>query len=378
MADAFDANLDSKDDIETPKILRRAFEYMNVAFVFELKTLPQFYFFLCSISRAMVIFTQVIRVKMKHICFFMPEQPKPQPRVDHRMSYNQVMLSMHYHASFRTASDVESLPPHHHKEKEAENNCSVRDGNRCVVTGRSNPYIFWFIPRGRNDNADHNNATGNLEGGCIFLTGNIDLLDDIHSATELGKTHRMLNMLCTDSSIYHLLTQGLCAFNFICTHRLDDGSFQVQLKFFWMPELPGRFNQVIDLDEINRCGPRSNANGLTSFDHDKVQREGRRELTVDLDSFQHRGCPPPQFDRRSLQLASGQVIFIKISEQESQLFETVVKIHWACVTFAALCGGAGRSWYLTGRSQIDGSCQPRDEQFREDEEKKRRNIGSRF
>ncbi|KAL6921054.1 hypothetical protein FSST1_005080 [Fusarium sambucinum] len=313
-----------------------------------------------------------------------PELPKPQPGLSPGMSFNQFMLSISYRSSFQTASDIESLPPNHHKEKEAEDNCRVRDANRCVVTGRYNPCIFWFIPRGWNDNVGHNDATGNVEAGCFLLTGNICLLDNIHSATELGKTHRVWNMLCIDSSIHHLLTQGLCAFSFVCTQKLDDGSFQVQLKFFWMPELPGRFNQVIDLDEINRCGPRSNADGLTSFDHDKVQREGRRELTVDLDIFQHRGCPPPQFDRRSLftnsdlQLVSGQDVFIKMSEQESQLFETVVKIHWACITFTALCGGAGRSWYLTGQSQVNGPCQPRDEQFREDEEKKARNTGSRF
>ncbi|RGP71300.1 hypothetical protein FSPOR_3421 [Fusarium sporotrichioides] len=323
----------------------------------------------CDVSPFYMLQLDPRNLDQKHWGHVISKAPKWQPRLDIEMHPDQVALSIYYNSRFRTGKSVENLPPGFHKE--AESKCRERDKKRCVVTGRDNPRIFWFIPRGWNDTVEHNNTTGNLEGGCIFLT-KIDLLDDIHSATELGKTHEAWNMLCVDPAIYNALTQGLCAFSFIRKKDVDDRTSEVHLKFFWMPILRGRFDQIVNLNEVEGCFPIKRGNKPVTFDHERVEREGKEELSLDLSMFQHRGCPMPrQVDSERTAISdppilSGKDVVIKMPKRESELFETVVRIHWACVTFAALCGGAGRAWYLTGKKQVDGSFEPRDEQFRRD------------
>ncbi|KAF0645784.1 hypothetical protein FPSE5266_00615 [Fusarium pseudograminearum] len=287
------------------------------------------------------------------------------------MGYNEAMKAMHSRAAFRTYPKFYQVP--NHVGEQEENKCRVRDQYKCVLTGKHNPSVFWFIPKGWNDNVLHNDATGNLEAGCIRLA-KIDLLDDIISSTELGKTHKVWNMLCVDKDIDDLLKKGLGAFKYIGKEKVD-GQVKVQLKFFWMPDLPGRFNQVIDLNQMKGLERHTHSNGATSFDYNRIKRENIREISVDLSIFQRDGCLKPRSDRWptnfNLQLNSARTVYIEMSERESELFESVVKIHWACVTFTALCGGAGRPWFLTGKDQENGSLQPMDEEFRSHESRMR-------
>ncbi|CAG1959394.1 unnamed protein product [Fusarium graminearum] len=163
-----------------------------------------------------------------------------------------------------------------------------RDGNKCVVTGRPNPRVFWFIPRGWNDTADHNDATGNLEIGCYYLT-KIDLLETISVSGELGNTHKPWNMICIDPVLYDFLVQGYCAFSYVITRDLV-GSSILNLKFFWMPKLIPRFHQVMDLSKIDTFESTPSADGSTSFNIG--DNDFGKELSVDLDYFRRLNCPP--------------------------------------------------------------------------------------
>ncbi|QPC76683.1 hypothetical protein HYE68_007435 [Fusarium pseudograminearum] len=302
-----------------------------------------------------------------------PEPVTKQPPLNDEMSYDEIILSMKYRSSFKTCLASESPPT----AEEEEVKCKKRDQNKCVLTGKPyNTSVFWFIPRGWNDTVQHNNATGNLQSGSMRLA-KVPLLRDIHSATQLRQTQKAWNMLCVDNDVYDLLVRGLCAFKFIGKEKLD-GRFKVQLKFFWMPDLPGRFNQIMDLNVIKRCEPLNQPDGHTDFNYAKVRRENIRELSVDLHVFQRSGCPQSPSDRykpsanpnSSLKLMSGKDVYIEMSERDSELFESVVKIHWACVTFTALCGGAGRAWFMTGKNQVNGSLQPRDAEFKEEQRRR--------
>ncbi|KAM0491649.1 hypothetical protein ACHAP8_010422 [Fusarium lateritium] len=177
-------------------------------------------------------------------------------------------------------------------------------------------------------------------------------------------------MLSVDSVLYDALTQGLCAFKFTAfrhvgekvSEKINEKVSEVDLKFFWMPELRGRFNEETDLDIIKLYRPEIK-NGFTILKH----TEKGTELCVDLAIFERENCPPPKL------LESGMTITVKMPQNQVTPYTTVVKINWACVTFTALCGGAGRAWYLTGIKQLDGSIQPRGEEFRakdNDEDKK--------
>ncbi|XEU99738.1 hypothetical protein FSHL1_005025 [Fusarium sambucinum] len=154
-------------------------------------------------------------------------------------------------------------------------------------------------------------------------------------------------MLSVDSVLYDALTQGLCAFKFTAFRhvgeKVSEKVSEVHSKFFWIPELRGRFNEE-----------------------------------TDLAIFERENCPPPKLVQKHWpdkfrQLESGMTITVKMPQNQVTLFTNVAKINWACVPFTALCGGAGRAWYLTGMKQLDGSIQPRDEEFRakdNDEDKK--------
>ncbi|KAL6921030.1 hypothetical protein FSST1_005056 [Fusarium sambucinum] len=298
-----------------------------------------------------------------------PGKPKVMPRLNPNMDPYEVTMSMYYNSCFKTGDGTLCLPDDSYKEE--ENKCKVRDRNKCIITGRPNPSVFWFIPRGWNNTKEHNNATGNLEVGCYYLTG-VDLLEDIQSSTQLGKTQKAWNMLCIDPVIYKLLVQGLCAFFYSGIKRnLLGGKCQMQLKFVWMPFLRGRFNQVMDLNKLNECGLKPDDHGFETFSCDKVGQE----LSVDIDSVWRRNFPPePHCQKKVAEMgippiASGRIVWIEVPDQESKLLESAVKIHWSCVIFTALCGGTGQAWFLTGMNHKDGSLQPRDKEFREDKEK---------
>ncbi|KAL6921035.1 hypothetical protein ACHAPO_006249 [Fusarium lateritium] len=292
----------------------------------------------------------------------LPKTVEASRELESDMSYNDFLLAIHSRSSFVTNTGDPRFPKN--KGKREQTNCRLRDANQCVLTQRPNPSVFWFIPEKWNHNATHNDATGNLEAGCLYLT-DIDLLHDLHSASELGKTHRVWNMICVDKVIRDLLMEGLCAFKFISRSQLDDTTFEVLLEFFWMPRLIGRFNQPMDLNTF------INGDYTEKFNHEKAN------LVDEIRKFSNGDCSPEPDCQQQLSaissssLSSGHRVLIQMPEQESKLFESVVKIHWACVTFTALCGGAGRAWHLTGENQRNGSLEPRDEAFEESENERK-------
>lgn len=256
------------------------------------------------------------------------------------MSPAENATSMYYSSLFRTVP-IASRPDE--LSIESERRRRVDDRSKCVITGTPYPRVFWFIPRTWNDSRDHNDATGNIYEGGLYLT-KIDLLDKIHSATELHKTHKLWNLISVNSAIYDALTLGLCAFKYIDKKDVGGGTFRMRLRLFWMPELTGRFNKPMG-------------------------RQETKELGRQLHHFQRNGCPiPKQVERNQTALStllpcSGRDVFQKVPSEDTKVFEQVIAIHWACATFTALCGGAGRAWFLTGMKQEDGSFQPRDEEF---------------
>ncbi|CAF3511080.1 unnamed protein product [Fusarium graminearum] len=270
-----------------------------------------------------------------------PKQPKYEPKPAPGMSPEENARSMYYNARFRTGPTATGPPVGLYIEMEKKR--IMHDRYQCVVTGKADPRVFWFIPRTWNDTIDHNDATGNIRAGSLYLT-KIDLLDEIHSATKLHKTYDLNNLISVNPTIYEALTLGLCAFKYMGGERHKDGSFNAHLKLFWMPEMPGRFNKPMD-------------------------EQATRGLSLELDNFKRHGCPiPKQVERNqtaisTLPLSAGKDVFIDMPASHAKKFEHVVAIHWACVTFTALCGGAGRAWFLTGKNQENGSFQPMDKEF---------------
>ncbi|KAG8357912.1 hypothetical protein FVEN_g4525 [Fusarium venenatum] len=63
-----------------------------------------------------------------------------------------------------------------------------------------------------------------------------------------------------------------------------------------------------------------------------------------------------------------------MSARDAVKFKSVVKVHWACILFTALCGGAERAWNLTGMDLSDGSLKPRDHAFEGDDDEENLNL----
>ncbi|QPC76678.1 hypothetical protein HYE68_007430 [Fusarium pseudograminearum] len=278
-----------------------------------------------------------------------------------------IKAAMYYDSCFKT--DPELLPVHPNKEQETL--CLERDGRKCVLTGESNIRIFYFIPITWNDTVDHNNATGMLKQASADLA-DINLVnapDKICSIRELGSSHKAWNMLCVEDHLYDHLVKGLCAFRFMGYERMRGGKALTKLVFYWMPRLPELSN--FDLDNE------------TSFDMDSQHSRFTQEaveLIKRLDEYYGQGCPA-MFEETSeigMRIRSGQEVDIEMSKEDAEKFESAVKVHWACVLFTALCGGAGRAWGLTGMDLSDGSLQPRDHKFKADEQKKSLASGVEF
>ncbi|KAM0234875.1 hypothetical protein ACHAPO_006239 [Fusarium lateritium] len=280
-----------------------------------------------------------------------PKGPERPPDLDPEdMDVEEYAILSFYDTQFTTK---ETLPEIHSRDIDQEKRCQDRDGNKCVVTGRPNPEVFWFIPFSFNNNVENNNFTGNLQAGCMDLT-DIDLLDNVLSVRGLGKSHKAWNMICVDRILCKYLKKGLCAFKYVDRTQLDDGMSKVHLTFYWIPVLYGRFNQVMDIEG-------------------DAEENGGHRLVRELEHFHTIDCHPPLSflfgpDAEIFEdlPQSGQSIFIDMPEEDAVLFESVVTIHWSCIMFTALCGGAGRAWYLTGKDQTNGFLQPRDHVFKHD------------
>ncbi|KAG8672667.1 hypothetical protein FPOAC1_005943 [Fusarium poae] len=256
-------------------------------------------------------------------------------------SWEEISRSMYYNQRFETDPDLPIVV----RNRSEERICFERDGHACMLTGKKDDLtLFWFIPPTWNNNVDGNNVTGNLYFSGHILA-DVDLLDDILSVTELGKSHKAWNMICVDRTLYRFLSTGWCAFKFHGTTRRHDGKFEVLLQFYWMPQLTARFNK-----------PTNN------FDMENIVREFK--------AFVQSDCPPPpHYPKESPAPESGYLIRLVMTQEEARKTESAVKVHWACVVYTALCGGAGRSQFLTGMDQSDGSLVPRDKEFEKAKER---------
>ncbi|KAL6916259.1 hypothetical protein FSST1_007754 [Fusarium sambucinum] len=292
----------------------------------------------------------------RHALYQAPlKQPELTDELIKQADWETIKLSMYYEIRFETEPDLQDLS---YPEEESDK-CRNRDKNVCAVTGNRDPVVFWFIPRTWNDTKDHNDATGNLEGSCLDVA-DVDILDDIISATELGKSHKAWNMMLVDPELYEYLVHGFCAFKFEAieeiqkptTHdddrdddRDDDHSDEnvyVVLRFYWIPQLTARFNQEINVADMNA-------------------------IATEFNAFIAKGYPPPdRFSKTITTPRSGDRVQLLRTREEAPKFKSAAKVHWACILYTALCGGVGLAHFMTGMNQGDGSLQPRDEEYAEE------------
>ncbi|RBR25381.1 uncharacterized protein FIESC28_01818 [Fusarium coffeatum] len=260
--------------------------------------------------------------------------------------------SMWYELRFQTKSHLQDLSD----PVEEIAKCRKRDKDVCAVTGNRDPVVFLFVPRIWNDTKDHNDATGNLADSSLDVA-DVDILGNILSGKELGKTHKAWNMLLVDPDLYACLVQGLCAFKFEAIEEIqkptlhdndrDDDrngeNVHIVLRFYWMPKLTPRFNQVATVEDM-------------------------KTIATEFNDFVALGCPPPNGCPKTLTtLKSGDLVrLLRTSKEEAQKLKSAVKIHWNCILYTALCGGVGLAHFMTGMDQSDGSLQLRDEEYRQE------------
>ncbi|RGP61628.1 hypothetical protein FLONG3_10462 [Fusarium longipes] len=268
---------------------------------------------------------------------------RPQPEMTdewiRKSNAQQIKEAMVHISRFRTDEKLDGQQPKN-IESVAVQNAIGRDGGVCVVTGAKQCDVFWFIPPTWNNNVTNNNITGEHEGGSRLVTGINILEDEICSATKLRTTHEAWNFICVSKELYAYLTLGLCAFKYVQQQKVDaEEEVEVELQFYWMPRLTPRFNEIASdalVEEINTI-------------HRAGYPPPQRYLHDWEAKFKHRG------DRKAI---SGDTIKIKVPKGDAKRLESVVKVHWGCVLFTSLCGGAGCPAFLTGMKLQDRSIQP--------------------
>lgn len=282
--------------------------------------------------------------------------PIPAPAFTHELictsDWYTLKQSMWYELRFQTRADLQDLSD----PVEEIAKCRKRDKDVCAVTGNRDPVVFWFIPRTWNDTKDHNDATGNLADSSLDVADVIIRGNIIHRK-KLGKTHEAWNMMLVDPDLYACLVQGLFAFKFEAIEDIqkpipldnyqddddDNENVHVVLRFYWMPKLTPRFNQVTTVEDM-------------------------KTIAREFNAFVALGCPPPNGCPKTLTtLKSGDLVrLLRTRGEEAQKLKSAVKIHWNCILYTALCGGTGLAHFMTGMDQSDGSLQPRDEEYRQE------------
>jgi len=259
---------------------------------------------------------------------------------DRNADWATIAQSMYYNSRFETNPN---LPVIAEAKAEEITKAHSRDKGKCVLTDCPGIKHLWLIPFTWNNSQPHNDATGNLEGGSVDLA-DVDMLDgDLLQAAELGKTHKSWNIMCIGRVLYDFLMRGWGGFRFEEAGQPDDkGVVEVKLRFYWMPQMTGRFNR------------------------ETTNKNEMKDIANEFNAFVRAGCPPPPTYPKGEGIKipeSGQVVVVERDAGDVEKFRCAVKMHWACVVYTALCGGAGRPQFMTGIDQSYGHLQPRDEQF---------------
>lgn len=251
--------------------------------------------------------------------------------------WETIAQKIYYDQHFHTDPGLETVS----LDQDESLKCQNRDYKSCVVTDTKPFKLFHFIPLGWNNSVANNNATGNLEEVCLAMA-DVNLMKDILSVSELGRSHKAWNSICVNPDLYRALIHGYCGFKYHETVPVPDkdgrpsGNVRVVLVLYWMPQsIKARFNEktnAVDLEDIARA----------------------------FNSFTH---PPPSYPKDGAVPRSGDLVNLPMTSQDAEKLKSAVKVHWACVVYLALCGGTGQPQYLTGMDQSDGSLQPRDEEF---------------
>ncbi|RFN53810.1 hypothetical protein FIE12Z_1844 [Fusarium flagelliforme] len=268
------------------------------------------------------------------------QQPELTTEFIHEATLEEFLQVGYYECRFQTDPD---LPTISEANAEEISKARSRDKGRCMVTNCSNTKHFWFIPFTWNNSSPHNNATGNLVSSSEDLA-DVGMLDsNLLGVKELGKTHKSWNIMCIDRVLCDFLQRGWGGFRFEEAGQPNDkGIVKVKLRFYWMPQMTGRFNREA-----------ANNNELM-------------DIVNEFNAFVRAGCPPPPTYPKSDDFKvpkSGQLVVVERNAGDVESFRCAVKIHWACVMYTVLCGGAERPQFMTGKDQSYGHLEPRDEQF---------------
>lgn len=258
---------------------------------------------------------------------------------DHKADWETIARSIYYDSRFGTNPNLPIITGAPAEIEKAKS----RDKGKCVVTEYTEIDYLWLIPATWNNSPAHNDSTGNLEGSSVDLA-DVDMLDsDLLNASELGKTHKSWNIMCIDKVLYSFITRGWGGFRFEENGRPNNkGVVEVKLRFYWMPQMTGRFNRRT------------------------TKRAELVDMVNEFNAFHRAGCPPPPTYPKGHGFVvpkSGQLVVVERNVGDVDKFKCALKIHWRCVLYTALCGGAGRPQFMTGMDQSFGHLKPRDNEF---------------
>ncbi|KAI1073150.1 hypothetical protein LB507_009131 [Fusarium sp. FIESC RH6] len=277
--------------------------------------------------------------RWQHAIFVpLEEQPELNDEMYAKGDPHAINKAIAYRNRFKTMEHLQPIRRSTVKSEEAK--CRSRDNGRCPLTDKPSSLIFWFMPFTWNDTVEHMNALGELCCGSFDLAG-VSLFEGLTppcNVSALGGSHKVWNMLLVDKDLHPYLKLGLCAFKHFASKALNGGEVKVTLQFQWMPILRLRYGRTMSLD--------------TSKPNDDFEK-----LVRDILHFRQGPQVTEEYgkvmDKDGNPIESGRLVHITMSEEDAKQFVAAVKVHWACVLFTALCGGAGRAWLSSGEASKD-------------------------
>ncbi|KAJ4211407.1 hypothetical protein NW759_012607 [Fusarium solani] len=217
---------------------------------------------------------------------------------------------------------LKQLVPFKGPEHPEERKCSERDGNVCVFTGTSKPWVDHIVPFAWNDTLANIQKTEKVFQHIQAFFGKDWLLryrPYLLNPQQLGGSDKVWNMLCINLSNSCWWRSAKFGFKCLGIRSTTQGESVVILQFHWMPRRNMDPTKGISLQGQNN-------------DSDKMVECAR--------SFHSDGGSNLIHELPELSIPSGHLIHVPMPNSEAVHFKTMIDLQWAMLVVAAFCGAA--------------------------------------
>lgn len=216
------------------------------------------------------------------------------------------------------------------RNSSAISGCKSRDGNKCVLTGASDPEVCHIVPFSWNSTQTNIKKTWYVYQAAALLMG-IEWTDEksllLTNPYAPGGSDHVWNTICMSPLLHKWWSQAFFGLKCLGILPTDEGTSIVEVQFQWMP--------------------RSKRNPMASC---SLTEENDMKMIDEVKAFTDGGSLPviPEHSRLDLNcpLLSGHTFHVEMPPEDAERFKDMLDLQWVCIVIAALSGAAGRPHLL--------------------------------